>query len=204
MTGIWLVSYVALWLFFLVVAIVLVSVMRNMGVVYEALKAVSPRVRPPASSLTPGQLLPEITVQSLDGDRKLLSDVVAGARYSIDVVSPSCQPCIRYLEQIDNDERPPDPLDPEVRLRAVISVGSREATHHLLRGVSVPGSVQILVDDDQQVGTRWGITTTPSTVIVDEERRVVRQTFSVDSSHNGDAGERGVVGHEHVRPMPGR
>jgi hypothetical protein len=182
-----------LWLLFLVVAVVLVSVMRNLGVVYAGLKVAPPQGLPPTSTLKAGQLLPEVTLRTLTGDRRVISNLVAGTKYSIDVVSPGCGPCVQYLAQIGIGERPPDPLDTDVRLRMVVSVGSQEATDQLLQGVSIPEAVQVLVDEDHQIGAMWGITTTPSTIVVDEERRVVRQSFSAESMHSD--------GHSAARPQ---
>lgn len=38
MTGIWLVSYIALWVLLLLIAIVLLSVLRNLGLIYERIQ----------------------------------------------------------------------------------------------------------------------------------------------------------------------
>ena len=35
MTGLWLVSYITLWLFFLLIAVVLLSILRNLGTIFE-------------------------------------------------------------------------------------------------------------------------------------------------------------------------
>lgn len=45
MSGLWLVSYIALWLLFLVVAVALLSVLRNLGVIYESLRYLRQQAR---------------------------------------------------------------------------------------------------------------------------------------------------------------
>jgi thiol-disulfide isomerase/thioredoxin len=185
MNAAWLVSYGALWLLLFTMAVVLMVVVRNLGIVYGHLKAISPVLMPAGTDLTPRQVLPEITVETLGGKLTSLSSL-RGAKYAIDLVSPSCEPCLAYLKEIVSGDRDPDSLDPTVRLRVIISLGDLDATRGLFEAVKIPDTMPVLVDTNRQVADKWGIRATPSSVIVDEELRVVRQFLGGEAHHVSD------------------
>jgi hypothetical protein len=49
-------------------------------------------------------------------------------------------------------------------------------------GVSKDDSM-VFLDPAKEVAEKWGITGTPSSVIVDEQLRVVRQVFGIETNH---------------------
>lgn len=75
MSGLWMISYIALWVLFLATALTLVSALRNMGVLYEAVTRLSQHTKwnQTSTNLTAGAELPEVTLQTLTGDDKPLS-----------------------------------------------------------------------------------------------------------------------------------
>jgi hypothetical protein len=179
MSGLWLVSYIALWILFLVVAVVLISVLRNLGIIYESLRAPSSDQRPAPSSLTTGQRVPEVTWRTLAGHAKTVSEMT-GVRQAFALVSPDCAPCLDYMKELSEGTRDLDPLDSTLRDWVVVSIGDHDGTARLAKRAGIPANVQVLVDSDRQVVAKWGISRTPSLVIVDEQLRVVRQIFSAE------------------------
>lgn len=178
MTGLWLVSYIALWILFLLVVVVLLSVLRNLGVIYESISALTPRLHSAPTKLKAGEVLPPLTWQTLSGDEKSLSEF-RGAKAAISVVSPTCGPCRDFLKNIVEDGHQPDPLDQSVRNRLIVSVGDIAMTRELITQIGLSRDVPVLVDAKNRVATEWGITSTPMTVIVDDQLRVVRQLFGI-------------------------
>lgn len=177
MTGLWIVTYVALWLLFLTEAVVLVSVLRNLGVVYTSLAALAPHAKRAPTALKTGDLLPDITFETLEGQPVSLKEF-NDHKQAVALISPTCVPCAHYLEEVVRHGGEPDPLDPSVRLGLIVSFGDRDGTKKFVENVGgLPRGVLVVLDSKREVSRHWGISTTPTTVIVDDELRVVRQVF---------------------------
>jgi len=173
MTGLWLVSYVALWVFLLIIAVALLSVLRNLGVIYESLAdSRTPTADP--TKLVAGASLPALALRTLAGSAVDLA-AFRGTKTAFSVISPQCAPCHLLLRDIAAGRGVVDPLDPSVRQRVILSVGDLAATAALVGRLQLPGDLPVLVDAGRDIEERWGITSTPTTVIVDEQLRVVRR-----------------------------
>jgi len=186
MTGLWLVSYVALWLLFLAVAAALVAVLHNVGVLYDAVNRAGERGTR-YSSLDTGQVLPEVTWRTLAGN-PMKSSALKGTRQAIVIVSPTCAPCVEHLKEIITGDRDLDPLDSTLQRHTVVCLGDADTATTFLEKVGVTGDGTVLIDRDRELTRRWGISTTPTTVIVDDELRVVRQVYGTEAeptAHNG-------------------
>jgi hypothetical protein len=175
MTGIWLISYVALWVLFLGVAVVLISVLRNLGIIYESIQQL-PQLRTSPTKLETGQALPNIMLQTLSGEALSLA-ALQGSKTAVSIVSTQCGPCRDLLSTIALGTDQADPLDPTVRRRVVVSLSDMLTTAQLIDQVGLSTNVPVFVDPETNVTKEWGITTTPTTVIVDEQLKVVRQVF---------------------------
>ena len=186
MSGLWLISYVALWILVLAVAVVQVSVLRNLGVVYEAFRARPSEPRALPSALTAGQRLPDVTWRTLAGQAVPVSEWM-GSKRAFTLVSPDCAPCLDYMKELSEGTRDLDPLDSTVKEWVVVSIGSQDGTTVLAQRAGVPANVPILLDSDREVVAKWGIRRTPTVVVVDDQLRVVRQVFDAEtrSSTNG-------------------
>lgn len=176
MTGVWLISYIALWTFFVAVAVGLLGVMHNLGVVYESMAALSPKLKPAPTRLKAEMTLPDLRLVSLSGQPRSLVEL-RGDKMAITIVSQSCSSCRAFLSQLNRNGQHPDPLDPQVQRRALIVMGDVSGVDSLLREVMAPEHVPVFVDGEGQVASMWGISVVPATVIVDSEMRVVRQVF---------------------------
>jgi Redoxin len=176
MSGIWLASYLVLWVLMLVVAVVLISVLHNLGVVYATLKQ-SRRQGGPSTNLKPGQVLPEAIFQTLDGKTKTTSDL-RGTPRAIALVSPSCGSCVEYLRSIAEKQPPMDLLDLSGLDLVIVSLGDVDGTVNLLERAGLLGlSSSVLLDPHREATEKWGLSATPTTVMVDANLQVVRQIF---------------------------
>lgn len=141
MSGLWLISYVALWVLFLIVAIVLLAVLHNLGVIHQSMVAARQSTihlaNPAPTRLVAGEALPELTLGTLTGEPRALGDF-QGAKTAFLVVSPNCSPCHTALKDIATGRRAPDPLDPTVRHVVAVSTGDYRATAELAERVAWP------------------------------------------------------------------
>lgn len=180
----WMISTAALWVLFLVVAAALVAVAHNLGVIYENLELLSQRsdhLSPLPSKIKTGTPLPGFSAESLDGQRRKISEF-RGIKTAFIVISPHCSPCHELLESVMNGERSPDPLDPDLKRFVVLSIADVAPTTQFAQEFGLSQHYSLLVDVDQQVAKLWGITMTPTTVIVDEQLNVVRQIFGAGAA----------------------
>lgn len=165
MSDVWLVSYVALWVLFLVVAVVLLSVLRNLGTVYEAMQQPHPAPSEPIK-LTAGEPLPDLVLEDLSGEGVSLA-TFRGQRSAFMVISPGCGPCRNLLEALAAPAH--SSIDHfSAAQRVVISTGSGPTTADLIQTVGLSPQVPVLIDQGQSVLERWGVSSTPTTVVVDE------------------------------------
>lgn len=174
MTGFWLISYITLWLLFLIIAVALLSVLHNLGVIYESIKA--QRIQQVPSKLSVGDSLPEVTLPTLGGEM-LSTSALLGDKAAFLVVSPTCSPCHEHLRTLATAQTTVDPLDPDLRHFAVISVGDGDRTRHFIERVGLSREIPVFLDTDSLIAIAWGTTATPTTVIVDAQMKVVRQVF---------------------------
>lgn len=175
MTGLWLFSYIVLWLLFLIDALVLLSVLRNLGVIYESLKNIT-QSPPPPTTLVAGGALPNITLHTLSGDPATVS-AFSGTTTAFSIVSPHCPACLGLLKEIAEAEMGADKYHSTVPDRIVISIGSSHETAELLRQVQMPQKVPVLIDTENNVMNTWGITGTPITVVVNDQMKVTKQVI---------------------------
>jgi hypothetical protein len=126
MNGLLLVSYVALWVLFLVVAFVLVSILRNLGEVYDMLRTWRPR-DDDAITLIVGEVVPHISVTTIAGESVSLVRLIH-AKTAIYIISPHCEPCRKILEAVAQDENLPGIQSDDIQDYIVISQGSAAET----------------------------------------------------------------------------
>ncbi|MDQ6877226.1 MAG: redoxin family protein, partial [Candidatus Dormibacteraeota bacterium] len=121
-------------------------------------------------------MLPDVALVTGSGDATATSKFL-GKRMAFAVVSPSCGGCAKFLEHLHHGG--PDPFDEHLRDFAIVSLGSVEQTAPLLEKAKLPanGQAVVLFDSNAEIMRKWGITTTPGMVIVDEDMRVIRQLF---------------------------
>lgn len=177
MSAPWLASYTALWVLVAVLGIVVVSVLRNLAVVYSLVANGVPQTKPSnvrPCDLTNGQTLPEARMSTFDG-RPMSSARFLGTRTAFCLVSPTCTSCEAYLDHVLHSGA--DPLDKSLRAFVVVSFGSPADTKSLLDKVGINGETPVLYDTAREAADRWGVRITPGAIVVDETGTVIRQVF---------------------------
>ncbi|HEU4326071.1 MAG TPA: hypothetical protein VFS21_23225 [Roseiflexaceae bacterium] len=171
MTGIWLIAFITLWVLFLAVAFALLVVLRNFGALYDTLARLQSG-QPAPLKLEPDQALPDTPLLTLDSAPQSVAEF-AGAPTAFTVVSPQCGPCRDLLLTIAAGRDSLESLQPAAR-RVLISLGDAAATRAALREAGLPEDLPILLDTQGQLQQRWGVTNTPTTVVVRADLTFVR------------------------------
>jgi hypothetical protein len=70
-------------------------------------------------------------------------------------------------------------MNAQVKDWFIVSLGEWVETQQFLRELEIPASYndQVMIVSREKIMALWGINTTPTTVIVDDHRRIVRQVF---------------------------
>jgi hypothetical protein len=176
-SGLWLVSYVALWVLVLLLGVSLIAVLYNLGAMYGHLRR-DGNMQSLPSGLPGGVVLPEVAWRTLDGQERTPASYLGHKRAFV-VLSPSCSGCQDYLRQMGRADFRPDPLDDSVTQAVVISLATATQTADMIKIFDLypDENCEVLVDDAQEVVHHWGTEVLPTVIIVDEELRVVRQVF---------------------------
>jgi hypothetical protein len=173
MNGLWLASYLFLWLLFVLLLLGLLATLRQIGILHQ--QAGLPAM--PKTKLVRGERVPDLALRRVDGARVRLSACVDGPALAV-IVSPSCGGCIALLEQIARGG-----IAQEVAERIVlITVANSEDALGLLKKTGVFAKANALVDVDGAVRREWGIATTPTTVHIDEQFRTREQNVGFFSA----------------------
>lgn len=180
MSGLWLFSYAIVWGLVLVLALALLLMLHNLNVIYQELASLKPATQSNLvrTKLTAGIVLPEAHLATLDGT-SLVSSQFYGTKTALLVVSPTCVPCRSLVQNIVAGEQPADPLDPSLRQIVIISLSDAVLSARFVDDLQLPQNMIMAIDYNHDVVNLWGVTSTPTTVIIDSESHVVRQVFGV-------------------------
>jgi hypothetical protein len=176
MTGVWLISYIALWILFLVMSTVLLIMLRNPGVFFNFV-AMSPQKDLMSSKIEPGMTLPKLMMQTLAGDMIDIS-TFRGMKTAFFIISPHCSVCINLLKEIAENGTEPNLVTPTVRRHVIVSLGDISDTDEIIRQVGLDQNVPVLVDVESNVLSEWGIKGTPTKIIVDDRFEVTNLIFN--------------------------
>lgn len=151
MSTLFWVSYVFLWLLLIIVSIVLLSVLRNLGVIYESLGNTKSKGSALDQKLPAGQQLPDISLEQFNGTKTSLLDHIDD-KLAISIVSPSCGPCHTLLHDIVGGEWQIDPLDPSIKKSIIISLGDVDLTKQMIDDTTVSSTdIPVFVDTEYNV-----------------------------------------------------
>jgi peroxiredoxin len=166
MTGMWLVAFIALWILFLLLAVVTLSLLRNVGTLADAIQQLQHGERDPIKLIV-GEAVPELALTQPDGTPVRLT-AYHGTPRTLYFISPGCGPChelIRSLATTSADRSS----------AIIVSMGSSDETQALLTEVGVALLPVLFVASDTLLH-QWGIRSTPTTVELDADGQFVRHT----------------------------
>lgn len=168
MTGIWLVSYVALWILVLVLALVLISMLRNLGTIYETLQTWQPMHEP--IKMKVGEVVPALTLTNRANETTSLTEH-QGIPLAVAIISPGCGPCHDLAKVLARGE----PLPQTNGERPIIiSIGSVAETQSVIDEVGLHTDIPVYCDITRSTAEVWGVSSTPTTVLLDERGAFVQ------------------------------
>jgi len=172
MSGVWLASYVVLWLLVLALAFLLAGALRQLGLLQLRLGD-DPGALITDTGLERGTLAPDFTaVQSETGELVTLSELSPRARMLV-FASPGCLSCrelIPGLNEVRKTRRDIDFL--------VICRGDTESCQAFGRMNRLDGPM--VVDTNGQIEKDYLVTLTPFAYLLDHERNVVIRGIAND------------------------
>ena len=171
MSGLWLASYLVLWVLLLVMAVALVSMLRNVGELAEAVK----RLHVPRDTVTlqPGKTAPVLALTTAD-ESTVATAAFTGTPTTYAVISPGCGPCRSFIEAIGADL--PLEVFPATMQRVIISTAPLDADN----GAAIPmlpPDVTVLFDTDNRAAAQWGARSTPTFITLDADGRYLKHTI---------------------------
>lgn len=177
MSGLWLASYVALWVLFLMTAFALISVLRNVGELAEAVKRFgTPR---DAVTLAVNQPVPQLALHSPDGTPISTADF-RGQTTTYAVISSGCGACHSFAEALADGTTLA--IFPTTTQRVVISTASVDELQAVLPGMTFPPDVTVLLDTNNLAAEQWGARSTPTFVTLDDNGRYLAHTVGFTPS----------------------
>ena len=99
MSGIWLISYVALWILVIAFAIIVLGLVRQLGMIYLRLGP-EQNLLATSEGLELSKPAPQFEVLEISQNRNLTVDDLKGRPSILVFVSPSCSPCKELMPHI--------------------------------------------------------------------------------------------------------
>jgi hypothetical protein len=174
MSGLFLISYIALWVLVLLLAVLQLTILHNLGAIYEQF----PKMRPAPTKLKTDDILPAIKLRANESDQIKTTTDFKGSKIAFSIVSPRCGSCLEHLRQLVGEGENIDPADSSLKDHVVIAIGEPDEVRRLIRRAQLPPHLPVYVDSSKEVVEAWGITSTPATIIINSDHRVVRQIFN--------------------------
>ena len=102
---IWLISYAALWLVVALLSVLVILLARQMGLIYRRLGSAPARMENDGPAI--GESVPEMTVQTLDGETKIIggSNLISRLLVFVSVGCPACNLVAPAVRAVSKKER---------------------------------------------------------------------------------------------------
>ena len=165
MSGVWLASYIVLWLLVLLLAFLLAGALRQLGLLQLRLGD-DPGALITDTGLERGTQAPDFTaLDGSSGEPVSLSDLPAVPRMLV-FASPGCLSCRELIPGLNEVRKTRGDWD-----FLVICRGDLESCRRFgrMNGLEAP----MMVDTDGQIEKDYAVTLTPFAYVVDHEGRVV-------------------------------
>lgn len=176
MNGMWLVSYVALWILVILLTVIVLGLVRQLGLIHLRLGP-ERGVLTPTEGLENGSAAPDFhAVDAISKENFTLATL--GDRPSLLIfVSPACRPCLELMPHIASFWR-----SQHKKLNIVLFSQSNDVSNFNLSNVSIP----VLPDADGVIARAYRVRATPFAYRLDNSG-IVKQRGIVNNSEDLEA-----------------
>lgn len=156
-----LISSVALW----------ILVIFNLLLTFALVNRVNSPAKTSVDMLPVGELVPNLTVETLDGQVKTLRDIQSSRKMEMALVfvSPYCEPCREHMPELDR-------LYGKAQLAGVelmpISLSDKKTTQDFVDAVKFTSPIVIPFGNETDINTDFKVKGTPSYYLIDIKGRV--------------------------------
>lgn len=193
MSGIVLVSHVALWCLVLVESLFIIALLRALGGIQERLSSLSQQGG--QGELVPGSTLPDRAFTDSCGEAMQLSSLWQEKRLVVLMASTGCVPCrdtLRWLGALYSSQGIRD------WQACALCDGHPTMVKYLLQDANFPTEVPVAAVERGYLTRTFGITTTPTIVIVDTTGLIQR----VAVGPHDEEQLRQLITAKPIRPLP--
>jgi thiol-disulfide isomerase/thioredoxin len=176
MTGIWLVAFILQWLLLGLLTVLFAGILRYLSAFQERMQAVAPVT----TVFELGQRIFEFELPDVSGAFVQSKEVLSNGKKNIVVLGTStCPACRSFLSKLNElMTREEGNAIRTARCIFVVAGGTAAAVGELL--TEYPGlrrkEVALLIDTEEKIATRFGVTSVPTGVAVDQEGHVLDQS----------------------------
>jgi len=169
MSGVWLLSYLALWILVIGIAVLQVALLREVGLIHL-------RLSPPEEGLELGSTAPELVAQDQAARQVYVNDYLATDINILLFVSASCEACKQLLAELHG-------VTEQEFSRYQIVVISRDRELAQSHPASRAQSPILFADQESQVWRDYRVARVPWAYVLDR-RGVVRAKGGVGTIHH--------------------
>ncbi len=176
MNGVWLVSYVALWILVILLTVIVLGLVRQLGLIHL-------RLGPEHSVLTPtegleiGSTAPDFHAVDVISKENFTLASLKDRPSLLIFVSPACRPCLELMPHIASFWR-----SKHKKLNVLLFSQSNDVSNFNLSNVSIP----VLPDPDRVIAKAYQVRATPFAYRLDNSG-IVKQRGIVNNSEDLEA-----------------
>lgn len=182
MEGIWLIAFLAQWALMVFLGLLVIGILHQLSVMQQRWNMAAP----PVTALEIGDELPPITLPNLHGSAVAVNAHLRHRSGVLLFLSPDCSSCRTLLERLSRLEQRLErhgknrgQQTDKLREVVLVMMGDQTKARRLLDEFShLSAQACIVFDADGSVSHRLAIVAVPTGIAVDEDGRVVSQTFN--------------------------
>lgn len=173
MQGVWIVAFVLQWIALLVLLLLVAGLFRYLGSIQERIDLATPR----ATRFELGGSIDHFVLADLQG-RSIESKNLLERKSLLLFVSANCNACKTTLKQIAELARREGGLKGLGWGFIFICYGAREKVEEMFQEYLPTEDITVLVDNRGVVSSQFGIKSIPVGIAIDEQCRVLDQSFN--------------------------
>lgn len=162
MSGLWLISYVVLWILVIVLSIIVLGLVRQLGLIHYRLESEQNLWTTP-EGLEIGSKAPEFRAMDLIQGKELTLQNLKGSTSLLVFVSPTCGPCIELMPYIVEFQKSQD----DKLNMMLVSQASSQASLDFV--TTYKSRVFIIADPDSLISKIYKVPATPFAYHLDKD-----------------------------------